>query len=178
MMPRSPFPDPVCRLPDEYGFVAAVLAAPFDDLPKLVYADWLDEHDDPRGLFLRTWLAARKAGKKLPKPDKKLSKCWLSVVGFTLDEWLKKQGNPTWGEAVRATAVPSIVVRTIPLKDGETVDTGRSKMGGLPDLDSETEWPEGEDEPAAFLAQWNLAELAVSPCCAKLPKQGAAHLLP
>jgi uncharacterized protein (TIGR02996 family) len=171
---RSPFPDPVCVLPDEYGLVAAVLAAPLDDLPKLVYADWLEERDDPRGAFMRKWLAARKAGQPRPKPYKGLSKCWMSVVGFTLDEWLVKQGNPAWGDAVRATAAPCLVVRTIPLKDGETVPTGNSKMGGLPDLDPETEWPTGEDgdSETAFVAQWNLAELAVSPCAAKLPKEG------
>jgi len=173
---RSPFPDPVCKLPDEYGFVAAVLASPLDDLPKLVYADWLDEHNDPRGQFLREWLAARKTGKTLPKPDKKLSRCWLSVMGFTLDTWLVKQGNPTWADVVRATAEPCVVVRTIPLEDGETVDTGRSKMGGLPDFHPADWWPytnaEDEEGEAAFVAQWNLAELAISPCAAMLPRQG------
>lgn len=172
-MPKRPlFPDPVCRLPDEYGLVAAVLAAPLDDLPKLVYADWLEEHNDPRGVFLRAWVAAKQAGKKRPKADKKFSKCWLSVVGYTLDAWLVKQGNPAWADAVRATAEPCLVVRTIRLDDGETVPTGGSKMGGLPDLDPDIEWPEGEDGEAAFVAQWNLAELAVSPCCRKLPKKG------
>lgn len=172
-MPKpKPFPDPVCKLPDEYGLVAAVLVAPLDDLPKLVYADWLEERNDPRGEFLRKWVAARMAGKKLPNPYKGLSKCWMSVVGYTLDAWLTKQGNPAWAEAVRATVEPCIVVRTIPLEDGETVPTGSSKMGGLPDLDPETEWPEGENGEAAFVAQWNLAELAVSPCAAKLPKKG------
>jgi len=169
---RSPFPDPACKLPDEYGLVAAVLAAPLDDLPKLVYADWLDEHNDPRGQFLREWLAARKTGKTLPKPDKKLSRCWLSVMGFTLDAWLVKQGNPAWADVVRATAEPCVVVRTIPLEDGETVDTGHSKMGGLPDLDPDEPWVGGDNSHAAFVAQWNLAELAVSPCAAKLPKAG------
>ncbi len=170
------FPEPVCQLPGEYGFVAAVLATPLDDLPKLVYADWLDEHSDPRGTFLRVWLAARNAGKSLPKPYKTLSKCWLSVMGFTLDDWLVKQGNPAWAEAVRATAEPCLVVRAIPLEDGETVPTGGSKMGGLPDLHPDDEWPlatyDDQDGQAAFIAQWNLTELAVSPCAAKLPNQG------
>lgn len=172
-MPKRPlFPDPVCRLPGEYGFVAAVLAAPLDDLPRLVYADWLEEHNDPRGVFLRAWVAAKQAGKKRPKPDKTLSKCWLSVMGYTLDAWLVQQGNPAWADAVRATAEPCLVVRTVRLNDGETIPTGGSKMGGLPDLDPDIEWPEGEDGQAAFVAQWNLAELAVSPCCTKLPKKG------
>jgi uncharacterized protein (TIGR02996 family) len=173
-MPRthSLFPDPVCRHPDEYGFVCAILAAPLDDLPKLVYADWLDEHADPRGMFLRQWLAARQAGKKLPKPDKSVSACWLSVMGFTLDAWLAKQGNPAWGEVVKATAAPGVMVRTVRLNDGETLPAGRSKMGGLPDLDPDTEWPLGEEGECAMVAQWNLAELAVTPCCAKLPREG------
>jgi len=47
-------------------------------------------------------------------------------MGFTLDAWLIKQGNPAWADVVRATAEPCIVVRTIPLEDGETVDTGKS----------------------------------------------------
>jgi uncharacterized protein (TIGR02996 family) len=35
-------------------FLAAVAAAPADDrLPRLVYADWLDDHDDPRGELIR-----------------------------------------------------------------------------------------------------------------------------
>src|SRR5262245_2593359 len=36
------------------GFLAAIRAAPDDDTPRLVYADWLDEHGDPdRAEFIR-----------------------------------------------------------------------------------------------------------------------------
>ena len=35
------------------AFLAAVAADPHDRLPRLVYADWLDEHDDPRGELVR-----------------------------------------------------------------------------------------------------------------------------
>jgi uncharacterized protein (TIGR02996 family) len=31
----------------EQALLAAVWADPHDDLPRLVYADWLDETDDP-----------------------------------------------------------------------------------------------------------------------------------
>jgi len=34
-------------------FLAAIIANPADDAPRLVYADWLEEHDDPRGEFIR-----------------------------------------------------------------------------------------------------------------------------
>src|SRR5262249_51734963 len=35
------------------GFLQAILAAPEDDTPRLVYADWLEERGDPRGEFIR-----------------------------------------------------------------------------------------------------------------------------
>jgi uncharacterized protein (TIGR02996 family) len=39
---------------DESAFRAAVLAAPDDDGPRLVYADWLEERGDPYGELIRT----------------------------------------------------------------------------------------------------------------------------
>ncbi|MFO0810388.1 MAG: TIGR02996 domain-containing protein [Gemmataceae bacterium] len=38
---------------DDEAFLAAILAHPDDDLPRLVYADWLDDRGDPRGEFIR-----------------------------------------------------------------------------------------------------------------------------
>jgi uncharacterized protein (TIGR02996 family) len=37
----------------EDAFIAAVLAEPGSDTPRLVYADWLEERGDPRAEFLR-----------------------------------------------------------------------------------------------------------------------------
>lgn len=39
------------------SLVAAIQAEPDDDLPRLIYADWLDEHGDPRGTFVRAQVA-------------------------------------------------------------------------------------------------------------------------
>jgi uncharacterized protein (TIGR02996 family) len=41
------------RSADDAAFWRAILAAPDDDLPRLVYADWLDDHGDPAGDILR-----------------------------------------------------------------------------------------------------------------------------
>jgi uncharacterized protein (TIGR02996 family) len=41
------------RSADDLAFWEAILAAPDDDLPRLVYADWLDERGDPAAAFLR-----------------------------------------------------------------------------------------------------------------------------
>ena len=43
---------------DEAALVRACQAAPGDALVRLVYADWLDEHGDPRGAYLRAESAA------------------------------------------------------------------------------------------------------------------------
>jgi uncharacterized protein (TIGR02996 family) len=37
----------------EQAFLQEIAAQPTDDTPRLVYADWLDEQDDPRGSYLR-----------------------------------------------------------------------------------------------------------------------------
>src|SRR5688500_455808 len=55
--------------PDELGLLGAVAAAPEDDLPRLVYADWLEEHGRPqRAEFIRAGcrLAADPAGPDAP----------------------------------------------------------------------------------------------------------------
>ena len=42
------------RFTDEDALLRAVWDAPHDDAPRLVYADWLDEHGDPdRAQFVR-----------------------------------------------------------------------------------------------------------------------------
>src|SRR5262245_52313456 len=41
----------------EEAFLQQLDAQPDDNVLRLVYADWLDEHDDPRGEFLRTAVA-------------------------------------------------------------------------------------------------------------------------
>lgn len=49
---------------DEAAFLRGILAAPADDAPRLVYADWLDEQDDPRGAYLRAEAAWARTGRR------------------------------------------------------------------------------------------------------------------
>ena len=39
--------------PDETALIARLIENLADDAPKLVYTDWLEERDDPRGVALR-----------------------------------------------------------------------------------------------------------------------------
>src|SRR5262245_21531260 len=49
----------VGAMSDRAAFLAAIAAAPDDDLPRLVFADWLDEHGDShRAEFIRLQCAA------------------------------------------------------------------------------------------------------------------------
>jgi uncharacterized protein (TIGR02996 family) len=49
-------------MPDRESFVAAIAAAPDDDLPRLVFADWLDEHGEPdRAEFIRLQIQSHNA---------------------------------------------------------------------------------------------------------------------
>jgi len=41
---------------EDEAFVRAIIDSPGDDTPRLVYADWLDDRDDPRGPYLRAEL--------------------------------------------------------------------------------------------------------------------------
>jgi uncharacterized protein (TIGR02996 family) len=40
-------------MPDEQSFLDEIIANPDDDVPRLIYADWLEEQGNPRGEFIR-----------------------------------------------------------------------------------------------------------------------------
>lgn len=68
----------------------AVLAAPRDDGPRLVYADWLTERGDPRGEFITVQCAlARAPSPKLRKRDKQL----LAKFGARWFGWIDELGQ-------------------------------------------------------------------------------------
>jgi uncharacterized protein (TIGR02996 family) len=50
-------------------FVAAVRDAPDDDLPRLIYADYLEERGDPRGPFIRAQVELARADADDPQRD-------------------------------------------------------------------------------------------------------------
>lgn len=49
------------------AFLHEILAHPDDDAPRLIYADWLDEHGDPRGEFIRVQCALAELGEDDPR---------------------------------------------------------------------------------------------------------------
>jgi uncharacterized protein (TIGR02996 family) len=85
----------------EDAFLQDILAHPDDDAPRLIYADWLEEHDNPRGEFIRVqcalarldeedprrWPLERRAEELLREHEKK----WLSH-GVVAGLWTFRRG--------------------------------------------------------------------------------------
>jgi uncharacterized protein (TIGR02996 family) len=82
---------------EDEAFIRAIVDSPGDDIPRLIYADWLDDRDDSRGPYLRAeaeW-AKRKCGgprsksfaekfrveKRLRRTGAKLDALWVARVG-------------------------------------------------------------------------------------------------
>jgi uncharacterized protein (TIGR02996 family) len=82
---------------DNEALLRAVLAAPDDDAPRLVYADWLDEHGDPaRAAFIR---AQVELGRRPADPNRtlQLRKAEVALLRANRDAWTA--WVPGWAEA-------------------------------------------------------------------------------
>jgi uncharacterized protein (TIGR02996 family) len=70
------------------AFLRAILDDPDDDAPRLVYADWLDEHGDPaRAEFIRTQCLLARMGEDDPGRPFRVTRERALLDGH-LDEWL------------------------------------------------------------------------------------------
>ncbi len=74
----------------EDAFLAAISAAPQDMLPRLVYADWLDERNDPRASYLRFEVERHRA-ELVSKSLEPAALARLGGLEDTLDlDWFRK----------------------------------------------------------------------------------------
>jgi uncharacterized protein (TIGR02996 family) len=83
------------------GFLQAILDDPDDDGLRLIYADWLEEHGDPRGAFIRVQveLARTKAGagrSRLVEREQELLHLheweWAKCVRRLVKHWTFRRG--------------------------------------------------------------------------------------
>jgi uncharacterized protein (TIGR02996 family) len=87
---------------DHVAFLRAILDEPADDLPRLVYADWLEEHSDPRADFIRGQIALdRWPGDDSRRPplearvrtlQKEHQAGWLGPLRGVVDGWEFRRG--------------------------------------------------------------------------------------
>ena len=71
--------------------LAAIRAAPGDDRPRLVYADWLQERGDPRGEFIALQLAS--AGARSSERDARAQRRELVLLRDHVRSWLGPIGD-------------------------------------------------------------------------------------
>ena len=66
---------------DEAAFLAAIRAAPADDGPRLIYADWLDEQGrHEQAEFIRVEQSFRRTGARLADLQEQVDSNWASAV--------------------------------------------------------------------------------------------------
>ncbi|OAI49611.1 hypothetical protein AYO44_06300 [Planctomycetaceae bacterium SCGC AG-212-F19] len=73
---------------DHEAFLQGILQHPDDDAPRLVYADWLDEHTDPRGEFIRVQCELAKLPVDDPRWDELEQREW-DLLRANEAEWTK-----------------------------------------------------------------------------------------
>jgi len=84
---------------EEAGFIAALLAEPDDRTVLLVYADWLDERDDPRAQLLRL-LASDQAEQQSTWMLDQDTNAWLQLIAsrkFRVKDRVKMREGPFAG---------------------------------------------------------------------------------
>ena len=91
---------------EEAALLAAIVAHPADDTPRLVYADWLDEHGRPeQAMFIRTQCQFAAVTPDHPNYTDLLDReaelqLWLAThapgPNLRLSAGLKVSGGPTW----------------------------------------------------------------------------------
>lgn len=86
-----PLIDAPGRHPDEKSFLAHIFGAPDDDVTRLVFADWLDEHDEPdKAAFVRLEVETN----RLPKDKRSDERLWVDFAR------LERATGKRWGMAL------------------------------------------------------------------------------
>jgi uncharacterized protein (TIGR02996 family) len=76
---------------DDEAFIRAIVAAPGDDAPRLVYADWLEERGDPRGAYLHAEIRWTRDRADDSGASLRTSAAWLDPV------WVARVSGPPLG---------------------------------------------------------------------------------
>jgi uncharacterized protein YwqG len=104
------------------------------------------------------------------------NKLKLDSLGNPFLEWAEKhkviKHTPEEvRQALNKLAQPSLTLEAT----GKVAPLGETKLGGLPDLPKNLDWPLYKGKPLAFLAQVRLSPLASFPLAANLPDSGMLY---
>ncbi|HJZ93124.1 MAG TPA: DUF1963 domain-containing protein [Gemmataceae bacterium] len=134
-----------------------------DDAPRLVYADWLEERDDPRGPVLRKFVLACRAGKKLPSLDG-VPPAWADLTGLTITQKVVACGLRDRRNELLAFARPALRLEVGEANFDNPPPTppaiGATRLGGDPDLPVGASYPTAANGvPLHFIGQFDLSDL-------------------
>ncbi|MDR1481095.1 MAG: DUF1963 domain-containing protein [Synergistaceae bacterium] len=93
---------------------------------------------------------------------------------MSLIEKLKDAGFYRQAEILESCRLPCVKIKTTKA-DEAAFRLGESKFGGLPHLPADFEWPMYNGKPLAFIAQFNLADVAAYDTDNKLPHEGILY---
>jgi uncharacterized protein (TIGR02996 family) len=182
---RSIFPQLAATLPGELPLLLEVIQNLSHEDSVLVYADWLEERGDPRGSFLREYVQFLKDPQRPLLPENTLPRPWLDLMGTQLAQALR------WYEldVLRPYLIPHLkpcVLFAAEVESDDALPVGCTKIGGLPDLPADTEWPSGIDydspnpvdqlESLRFMVQLRLADFENTVIRGEFPADGLLSL--
>ncbi len=98
--------------PDEATFLRLICDAPADDLPRLVYADWLEEHGDPdRAEFIRLQVdRATRGDRGIDRREYELLARWETAWKAELPDGLRDRAVFRRGFVCRVRGRPDVVL--------------------------------------------------------------------
>jgi uncharacterized protein YwqG len=73
---------------------------------------------------------------------------------------IENSGLPRIAEDLKGLVRDAIILQTQSIESEDTLAPGISKIGGLPDLPPDLDWPEWKGKPLPLIAQINLSEIA------------------
>ena len=180
----------------ELTFLSKIADNLNDHSSKLVYADWLDEQGDTeRASFIRKTVAAIESGDAGAFPDlDAFPKSWVQATGAPLSKAILEQGEAAeHHDVILSHAIPCLNYESDKDYDwgadmtlDESIPVGATKVFGLPDLPSGTQWPKQKDcnsfyDPGSgidpetycsFVCQINFADFAGTQAARWMPERG------
>jgi uncharacterized protein YwqG len=88
-----------------------------------------------------------------------------------ISELIRQKCPPRLSDAAEQSVKESLVLKASPMPDDQ-LPVGKSRIGGMPDLPRDTEWPDWKDEHLSFIAQVNLSDLPSFEFLEVLPRHG------
>jgi uncharacterized protein (TIGR02996 family) len=126
---------------DEAAFLKALRENPGDDTTRLVYADWLDERNDPRAEFIRLRQQQAQLIARINELSAQFDPAWLAAVGgprLKPEDIRQRSGRMLWLQELRQHNVYAGLLEGAPTREGNrrTIErlVAAERSGGEPYL--------------------------------------------